>query len=75
MRQEIDDAMGEHADKEGERRPVEHSGQGKKGTHNDKRMHGNRHGMQRRVVQERMEVHNKQRLRHIFQIMRYKAQG
>ena len=40
MGQEIDDAMGEHADKEGHRRFIEHSGQGRQGTDNDKRMHG-----------------------------------
>jgi len=36
MGQEIDNAMGEHPDKERERRSVEHSGQGKQGTDNHK---------------------------------------
>jgi hypothetical protein len=45
MRQKIHDAMSEHADKERECRSIEHSGQGEAGTHNDKRMHGNRYGM------------------------------
>ena len=36
MGQEIDDAMDEHPDKEGHRRFVEHSRQGKQGTDNHK---------------------------------------
>ncbi len=75
MRQEIDDAMGEHTNKERHCRFIEYSGQGEAGTHNDKRMHGNRYGMQRRVVQKRMDIRHKGRLRHVFQIMGYKAQG
>jgi len=74
MGQEIDNTMGEHPDKEGERRVVEYSRQGEAGTHNDKRMHSDRYGMQRRVVQERMDVRHKRGLRHMFQIMRHKAQ-
>ena len=62
MGQEIDDTMSEHTDEEGHRRSVEHSGQGKQGTHNDKRMQSNRYGMQRRVVHERMEcLHQRRR--------------
>ena len=75
MRQKIYDAMGKHADKEGECRSVEHSGQGEEWTHNDKRMHGNRYGMQCRVVQEPMECLPKSGLRHDGSIVRYKAQG
>src|SRR5215510_15250553 len=37
MGQEIDDAMGEHPNKEGQHRFVEHSRQGKAGTDEDKR--------------------------------------
>jgi hypothetical protein len=66
MGQEIDDTMSEHANKERERRSVEYSGQGEAGTHNDKRMHGNCHGMQRRVVQESMEFRSHGRVREIF---------
>jgi hypothetical protein len=75
MGQEIDNTMGEHADKEGHRRFIEYSGQGEAGTHNDERMHGNCHGMQRRVVQEHMECLDKRRLRHDGSIVRHKAQG
>jgi hypothetical protein len=75
MGQEIHDAMGEHPDKEGHRWFVEHSGQGEAGTHNDKRMHGNRRGMQRRVMQEDMERLYTRRLRHDGSIVRHKAQG
>jgi hypothetical protein len=74
MRQEIHDAMNEHADEEGEYRSIEYSGQGKQGTHNGKRMHSNRHGMQRRVVQERMEYLYTSRLCHDGSIVRHKAQ-
>ena len=56
MGQEIDNAMGEHTDEEGERRSVEHSGQGEAGSNTDKRMHSNRHGMQSRMVQERVGI-------------------
>ena len=66
MSQEIDDAMSEHADKERERRSVEYSGHGEAGTHHDKRMHSNRYGMQRRVVQERMEYRSHGRVRQAF---------
>jgi hypothetical protein len=75
MRQKIRDAMSEHADEERERRSVEHSGQGEAGTHNNKRMHGNRYGMQRRVVQEGMENLHKRRLRYDGSIVRHKAKG
>ena len=75
MRQEIHDAMSEHADKEGEGGFIEHTRQGEAWTHNHKRMHSNRHGMQSRVVQERMDVRHKRGLHHLFQIMRHKAQG
>jgi hypothetical protein len=75
MGQEIDDAMSEHTDEEGERRSIEHSGQGEAGTDNHKRMHSNCHGMQRRVVQKSMNFRHKRGLRHMFQIMRHKAQG
>ena len=74
MSQKIHNAMSEHSDKEGQRRFVEHSGQGETGTHNDKRMHSNCNGMQGRVVQERMDVRHKRGLRHMFHIMRHKAQ-
>ena len=46
MGQEIDDTMGEHADKEGHRWSVEHSGQDEQGTDNGKRMQSNRYDMQ-----------------------------
>ena len=75
MGQEIDDAMSEHADKEGHRRFIEYSRQGEAGTDHHKRMQGNCHGMQRRVVQERMECLYKRRLRHDGSIVPYKAQG
>jgi len=47
MRQEINEAMGEHPDKERQCWFVEHSGQGETGADNDQRMHSNRHSMQR----------------------------
>ena len=75
MRQKIHDAMSEHADEEGKRCFVEHSRQGEAGTNNDKRMHGDRDGMQCRVVQERMEFRSHGRVRHVFQRVRYKTQG
>jgi len=75
MGQEIDNAMGEHADKKGHRRFIEHSGQGEQGTHNHKRMQSNRDGMQSRVVQKMMECLGKRRLRHDSSIVRPKAQG
>ena len=75
MGQEIDDTMSEHADKEGQRRFIEHSRQGEEGTDKDKRMQSNGYGMQFRVVQKRMDVRHKGGLCHIFQIMRHKAQG
>jgi hypothetical protein len=75
MGEEIDNAMGKHPDKERERRSIEYSGQGEAWTHNDKRMHSNRPGMQRRVVQEHMECLYKRRLRHDGSIVRHKAQG
>ena len=65
MRQKIHNAMGKHADKEGERKSVEYSGQGKQGTDNHKRMHRNRYGMQRRVVQEYMEFRSRGRVRKV----------
>ena len=74
MGQEIYDAMREHPDKDGERRSIEHSRQGDPGTDNHKRMHTDCNNMQRRVVQESMDFRHKRRLRHMFQIMRYKAQ-
>jgi hypothetical protein len=74
MGQEIDDAMGEHADKEGHRWFVEQSGQGEAGTDHHKRMHSNRYGMQHRVVQERMECLDTRRLRYDGSIVRHKAQ-
>jgi len=74
MRQEIHDAMGEHADKKGHRRFIEHSGQGEEGPYYGKRMHSNRHGMQRGVVQERMECLYTRRLHHDGSIVRHKAQ-
>ena len=75
MRQEIDDAMSEHADKEREHRSIEHSKQDEEGTNNHKRMHGDRDGMQHRVVQERMEFRSHGRVREIFQSVCHKAQG
>jgi hypothetical protein len=75
MGQEINDAMGEHPDKEGQRRFIEYSRQGEAWTHNDKRMHGNRYSMQYRVVQERMEFRSHGRVRQIFQRVCHKAQG
>ncbi len=74
MRQKIHDAMGEHPNEEGHRRFVEYSGQGEAGTDDDKRMQADRYGMQWRVVQERMECRSHGRLRHVFHIMRNKAQ-
>jgi hypothetical protein len=74
MRQEIDNTMGEHPDKEGHCRFIEHSGQGEAWTHNDKRMQSNRYGMQRRVVQEYMEFRSHGRVRQVFQRVRHKAQ-
>jgi len=74
MRQDINDAMGEHADKEGHCQFIEHIRQGEEGTHNDKRMHGNCHGMQPRVMQERMECRSHGRVRQVFQRVRHKAQ-
>jgi hypothetical protein len=73
MRQKIHDAMGEHADKEGHRQFVEHSGQGEEWTYKDKRMHADCNGMQRRVVQERMEFRSHGRVRQVFQRVRHKA--
>jgi len=75
MGQEIDDAMSEHPDKEGHRRSIEYSRQGEAWTYNDKRMQSNRYGMQRRVVQERMECLDKRRPHHDGSIVRHKAQG
>ena len=75
MGQEIDDTMSEHADKEGQCWFIEDSGQDEAGTHHDKRMHSNCHGMQCRVVQECMKFRSHNRVRKILQIMRHKAQG
>jgi hypothetical protein len=75
MGQEIDDAMSEHADETGHRRFIEHRRQRKEGTDDYERMQTDRHGMQHRVMQERMECRSQGRLRHVLQIMRNKAQG
>jgi hypothetical protein len=75
MSQKIHDAMGKHADQKGQSRFIEHSGQGEQGTNNHKRMHGDRDGMQHRVVQERMEFRSHGRVREIFQSVCHKAQG
>ena len=74
MGQEIDDAMGEHPDKERERRFIEYIRQGEEGTDNRKRMHTDCYGMQHRVVQERMECLHKRKLRQDGSIVRHKAQ-
>jgi hypothetical protein len=74
MGQEIDNTMGEHADEEGQRRFIEHSGQGEAGTDYHKRMHGNCYSMQRRMVQEYMERLHKRGLRHDGSIVCHKAQ-
>ena len=75
MSQEIHDAMGEHADKERECRSIEHSRQGEAGTHKDKRMQTYRHGMQCRMMQERMECRSHGRVRQVFQVMRTKPRA
>jgi hypothetical protein len=75
MRQEIHDAMGEHADKERERWFIKHSRHGEVGTDRDKRMHADCHGMQRRVVQKTVECRSHGRVRQVFQRVRPKAQG
>jgi len=55
MRQKIHNAMGKHADEKGQCRSIQQGRQGEKWTQDDKRMQGNRYGMQRRVVQETVE--------------------
>jgi hypothetical protein len=74
MSQQIDNAMSEHPHEEGHRRLIEHRGQGEAETHNDKRMHGDRDGMQRRVVQEHMEGLDTSGLRHDGAIVGHKTQ-
>src|SRR4030095_10985051 len=73
MRQKIHNAMGKHADKKGECRSIQQERQGEEWSHDDKRMQGNRYGMQRRVVQENMECRSHGRVRQVFQIVRHKA--
>jgi hypothetical protein len=51
-----------------------HTRQGEAWTYNDKRMQADYHGMQHRVVQKIMECRSHGRVRHMFQIMRHKAQ-
>jgi hypothetical protein len=75
MRQEVNDTMGEHTDKQGHHRFVEHRGQGEAGTDNDKRMQTDGYSMQRRMMQECMEFRSHGRVRQVFQVMRNKAQG